>query len=237
MHVRCPGVTYGRRRWPCFVLTCLPNWSPPTRLFSAQLITLSLSLPPSLADKKTAYVTNHNSKMLFRRTPCIPECPANVMDRFTRAAGFRTQDRVDEQSSYTFAYPAWSLAVGADRPPRDAAGNWMAADTDVGYGGGYRPKNAAGYTYFCSTDATSPKPWGECTTVEMCAQACLTAMTARRNGNSDAPQCGSFNFRMNQTAGAEQCKFYAKPLVPQYLKEHGDKQYYHMSVGTDCNQP
>ena len=179
--------------------------------------------------------------MLFRRTPCIPECPANVMDRFTRAAGFKTQDRINDDASYTFAYPAWSLADGTSAPPRDAAGNWMAADTDVGYGGGYRPKNAGGFTYFCSTDATSPKPWGECTTVEQCAQACLTAQTARVNGNVDAPKCGSFNYRMNQTAGNEQCKFYPKALVPQYLKEHsssgGHKQYYGMTVGPNCNTP
>ena len=53
-----------------------------------------------------------------------------------------------------------------------------------------------------------------------------------------APRCASFNFRMNQTAGAEQCKFYAKPFVPQYLKEHssssGHKQYYGMTVGPNC---
>ena len=117
----------------------------------------------------------------------------------------------------------------------------MAVDTDEGYAGGYRPKNAAGFTYDCSADATSPPPWGQCTTVALCAQTCINAMTARANGENGAPECRSFNFRMNQTAGAEQCKFYPKPLVPQYLREHsrssGHKQYYHLTVGVNCIPP
>ena len=176
------------------------------------------------------------------------------MDRFTRAAGFRSYVQTDPDD---IRYPAWSLAdgdpAGASKPPRDGAGNWIAVDTDEGYAGGYRPKNAAGFTYHCSADAAAR--FGQCTTVALCAQACIDSMTARADGVTystpplvnqqplgsgqyAAPKCNSFNFRMNQTAGAEQCKFYAKPLVPRYLKEHsssgGHKQFYHLTVGLNC---
>ena len=189
---------------------------------------------------------------MFRRIPCIAECPADVMDRFSRAAGFRTQAQTiegDSSSGWTFTYPAWSRAVGVPEPPRDAAGHWLAVDTDEGYAGGYRPKNAAAFTYHCSADTEAR--FGQCNTAALCAQACIDSMTARADGVTystaplvdqqplgsgryAAPRCNSFNFRMNQTAGAEQCKFYAKAFVPQYLKEHSSKQFYHLTAGLTC---
>jgi hypothetical protein len=154
-----------------------------------------------------------NTKDLYRLKRCIPNCPANIMDRFTRAANFRTQYfTAGPPSASTFDYPTGFTGHDA------ATGQWLTP-----YQGGYRPKYASSFTHHCTTSA--------CSTVEGCAQACYDA------GTTGAGACKGFNFRTGQAAGEEQCKFYAYAFVPQFLVEHGTKQFYHLTVGSNCLAP
>ena len=140
---------------------------------------------------------------MYRLKRCYAQCPANIMDRFARAADFRTQTVTDGSSNFT--YPAGYTG-------HDSAGQWLTA-----YQGGYRPQFASGYTHHCTTTA--------CQTVAGCAQACFNS------GTTGANACKAFNFRTGQAAGDEQCKFYSRRYVPKFLMEHPTKQFYHLTVG------
>ena len=127
------------------------------------------------------------------------------MDRYTRAADFRTvtvtcvdDGNGGETCTTTLAYPAVDPVSGV-------------------YEGGYRPKFASDFTAWCQT--------GACSTLAGCAQACSDS------GTTGAGACKSFNFK---TDDGTQCKFYRKAYAPAHLVEHGSKQYYHLTVGSNC---
>ena len=219
------GVTYGHRRhrrhrrlWLKVVLLA-------HALTGAGRCARALSLIPvicdaSLADSRPAYLATHEFKNLYRLIPCIPECPNSgaIIDRFTRAADFRsvTETCVDngngeETCTVTLAHPAVDPTSGV-------------------YEGGYRPKNAKGYTRWCSTDPcpTAGSSVGRCVqsaacgTLAGCAQACFDAPRSGQNG-----ACNSFTFK----PGDNQCKFYRTAYRPRWLREHASKQFYHLTVG------
>jgi len=148
--------------------------------------------------KTPSFHRDHGSKTLYRLTPCIPECPTSgdIMDRYTRAAGFRTVTEPTPGDLH-FEYPAVDPISGV-------------------YEGGYRPRDAGSFTQWCTTAA--------CSTLAGCAQACFDASAILPG------QCRSFNFKSDGT----QCKFYRKAYVPNFLAEHAGKQYYHLTVNSNC---
>jgi hypothetical protein len=108
-------------------------------------------LPASVADTNPDYHTYNSAKTMYRLTTCIPDCPTSgIMDRYSRAADFRTVtcDIVNSVKQCTFAYPA------------PTPGSTV-------YQGGYRPKFASDFSIHCQTAA--------CSTLEGCAQACFDA--------------------------------------------------------------
>ena len=164
-------------------------------------------LPASVADANSDFHTYNSAKTMYRLTTCIPDCPTsgNIMDRYSRAADFRTVTCVDdgngnggEQCTFVFTYPAPTLGSTV-------------------YLGGYRPKFQADFSTHCQT--------GACSTLAGCAQACFDA------GLTGDGRCLAFNFKTDDNT---QCKFYKKAFKPEFLVEHPTKQFYHLVVGSNC---
>ena len=144
---------------------------------------------------------------MYRLIPCIPECPTSgdIMDRYSRAADFRTVT----EDCVDDGNGGETCTPHFEHP---------AVDPGSGvYEGGYRPRFASGFTVHCQTEA--------CSTLAGCAQACFDS------GTTGAGACKSFNFK---TDHGTQCKFYRKAYAPAHLVEHGSKQYYHLTVRSDC---
>jgi len=126
------------------------------------------------------------------------------MDRYSRAADFRTVTEVCVDDGNGGETCTDHFEHPAVNPVSGV------------YEGGYRPRNVGNFTVHCTTPA--------CSTLAGCAQACFDSGT----GGPEA--CKSFNFKESPS----QCKFYRKPYVPTYLVEHGSKQYFHLTVRSNC---
>ena len=160
----------------------------------------------SFADTGSIYHRHHNTKTLYRLIPCIPECPTSgdIMGRYSRAADFRTVTTTCADNGNGGESCTTTFVQPAVDPVSGV------------YEGGYRPQFASDFTTWCRT--------GACATLTGCAQACFDA------GTTGAGACKSFNFKSDGT----QCKFYRKAYVPTYLRANPVKQYYHLTVGSNC---